>query len=229
MVSKCPRDFDDATVREKCERSYASILNANVDFMDMIPVTDGIAGITYRNRHCMECNNGTQPFIKWKTYVTCKQPTFLPKNRFDVIKRLERLCHLEYRRPETVPVGFQDRPCSRVIDRCSVNDDAFLTSACASYTSHYKGYKNIHCWLCNGNNKQSATPVCLNKHSSSMIGFRGLFDLEGIPFDVTEKNDGKLCDMNSKYDESVVNYFPFFFLTKPTERQGPEVINYFHA
>ena len=215
MVSKCPRDYDNVAIKEKCEIDYAYIVNSSVDFMEVVPITDLKTEITYRNLLCMKCNIAAAHtlFLKWETSVDCEQSHHLPLNRYDVIRSLGP-CHLIFKLPEVK----YERPCTRAIDRCNVtgtyvNSSEFMTSACASYTSYYKGYKNVHCYICNGNSEQSVEDKCKYTTSFHKTEFIGVFDLDGILDDVTDtREEDKRCGIGSKYDTaSVSKHRAFWF------------------
>ena len=110
------------------------------------------------------------------------------------------------------------KACTYLIDRCNVTglytgEDPFLERACASYTSIYKHYKNVicylcngHCYLCNGNPEDSTVDECPLLHTWSMIGFVGKFDFG----DTSQKNEFEIgikamCDSTSMYDKITVS------------------------
>ena len=51
MVTTCPRGFKDEIMNEKCATGVL-----DVALRDMIPVTSKLSGLTYKNKHCLVCN-----------------------------------------------------------------------------------------------------------------------------------------------------------------------------
>ena len=66
MVVHCPDEFRDKLTIDKC--------NAGMDgaaLLDMIPVTSKLSGLTYKNKHCLMCNEKLQAeiFIEWRVEI----------------------------------------------------------------------------------------------------------------------------------------------------------------
>ena len=66
MVVHCPDEFRDKMTIDKC--------NAGMDgaaLLDMIPVTSKLSGLTYKNKHCLMCNEKLQAenFIEWRVEI----------------------------------------------------------------------------------------------------------------------------------------------------------------
>ena len=89
MVSKCPVNYENVTIKEACERKYDFSADSVIDIAELIPVTDNSSEITYINMHCAECNqadNGS--LVRWNTEVACKDgPPFLSDSRNNLIKK----------------------------------------------------------------------------------------------------------------------------------------------
>ena len=89
MVSKCPVNYDNVTIKEACERKYNFSADSVIDITELIPVTDNSSEITYINMHCAVCNqadNGS--LVRWNTEVACKDgPPFLSDSRNNLIKK----------------------------------------------------------------------------------------------------------------------------------------------
>ncbi|XP_053406331.1 uncharacterized protein LOC123565486 [Mercenaria mercenaria] len=97
------------------------------------------------------------------------------------------------------------KPCSGVIDRCNVTGnwyqyDYALETACMSYTSEYKGFKNIHCFLCNGNTLTNEDSICERESGehgdTSFVALLDFYDLDGT----SSKSKVTKCSSGSKYD-----------------------------
>ena len=69
MVTTCPRGFKDEIVNEKCA---AGMLD--VELRDMIPVTSKLSGLTYKNIHCLVCNEKlrAENIIEWSAEIVSK-------------------------------------------------------------------------------------------------------------------------------------------------------------
>ena len=85
MVVYCPNEFRDKLTIDKC--------NARMDgaaLLDMIPVTSKLSGLTYKNKHCLMCNEKLQAkqFIEWRVEIMSngvhREHIFIPSLDFIV-------------------------------------------------------------------------------------------------------------------------------------------------
>ena len=51
MVASCPVSFVSGSIKNKCQAGFES-----ATITDIIPVTSSVTGITYVNKHCLQCN-----------------------------------------------------------------------------------------------------------------------------------------------------------------------------
>ena len=51
MVASCPVSFVSGSTKNKCQAGFES-----ATITDIIPVTSSVTGITYVNKHCLQCN-----------------------------------------------------------------------------------------------------------------------------------------------------------------------------
>ena len=120
--------------------------------------------------------------------------------------------------PKTVPAGSV-KECQYLIDHCNVTglytaEDPSLMAACSSYTSVYKHYKNIHCYLCNGNSESTVEDKCPLVSIGIRPHFKGIFSQSEMSSNLNSVKD--MCFSMSKLDGSPVSklatrrlYFPF--------------------
>ena len=206
MVSKCLSSYYNKALKEKCEQNDKYFSNAIHDITETIPVTDDITKITYKNRYCAICNEiSNETTVLWQTDVQCNDDTpFLTDSRENLITSIKEestRCVLSHIPPDRSRAALKQ--CTYVIDRCNVTglytaDIPSLRAACSSYTSVYKNYKNIHCYLCNGNSEDFVEDKCLLIGFATNAGFTGTLNLNGSLLPSNDK-DG-ICDSRSKFD-----------------------------
>ena len=54
MVASCPMSFVNSSTKNQCQKGFESTKSTKI--ADIIPVTSSITGITYVNKHCLQCN-----------------------------------------------------------------------------------------------------------------------------------------------------------------------------
>lgn len=214
MVAKCPPSYTNKDLKERCEKQFDYFADSSEDFTDIVPVTDNATEVSFKNVYCAVCNNITEDdIIKWGTNVVCTtNPPFLVDYTENVKKALHDRtgCYLEFSLPDTMPTSAAKKACNYLIDRCNMTglfypEDPFLKKSCASYTSVYKHYKNVHCYLCNGNSEESVEETCLLPNYATMVGFEGTFTFDKMPTDITRRNHTDVkCYSGSVYDKHTV-------------------------
>jgi len=92
-------------------------------------------------------------------------------------------CYLYFSPPADAVPHLQR--CPEDIHRCNTTGqwreyDPFLESACFSYKSVYKGFRNVHCFLCNGHTADEIGTLCNNDKDATdpkpMYTFISLLD-----------------------------------------------------
>ena len=242
MVAKCPKDFDDETVRMNCENDLAEVQDQ--DPLLNIPVTNKKSRLTYRNYFCAICNDdfNEEHLRAWQPRIEC--PDYLLKTPIEEIKdniiwneeksgwgfemdgtngKKWYQCVIDPYIP--LDLEFFVRPCHPWISNCTI-DDPVLADFCSAYAGYVavntQIYRNIHCALCN-NETSDAYIACddyLRLRSSDTwndfnpIAFSVLFDL----------NDGdgvgrvgSKCGLGKLYD-------PFFKKCRRMYCPGKDVV-----
>ena len=221
MISMCPSDYSDDSVKEKCERRYDEqdplqpneVYNA--DIVEIIPVSDNTTLIPYKNINCAICSEiNVNQVVPWDTEVVCsKHEPFLFHNGKAELRWLSARndCRLSYTTPDPVKPGAKQ--CDYLIDRCNSTwlyheKNPFLERACASYTSVYKHYKNVHCYLCSGNTEESFADECFLTPHGEIVGFTGILHFKEILPDLEkENNKDAICDLTvDLYANLTVSY-----------------------
>ncbi len=156
-VDSCPRDYQDAFVKEKCENAVMP-----ETFLE-IPVSSRDTGLLYRNYYCAICAGDTNLVIwniKWKCN---REPSgFNPEDTDlfldDIWMHGSGGCSFEYVAPHP---GVTYRKCKSNLSRCpkSYRNDR-VAQKCKRYTSYvYVGenpnqiFRNEFCAECYGVNE----------------------------------------------------------------------------
>ena len=163
LITECSDSYQNEDVRNKCQKPYSEF-NFVMDIPGYLPVTDNRTMDSYKNMFCGICNLVPRSeLIFWDTEVECKE--LIALNETETIRSLsdieqfiarEERCNLVFKVPSHLKNRQPHiRTCFPYIDTCNVTGlwqqyDPALESLCTSYWSSYKGYRNIHCYLCNG-------------------------------------------------------------------------------
>lgn len=219
FVVQCPVGYSDESIRSKCLRDFWEF-----DFSEkasyMLPLTSLSRNMTFKNYYCWLCHKSkediTENVVQWKAELTCDYGQAFIKSVTDIPTVLysDPHCNLFFRKPD---LPFIMEPCTPLVDRCNrtgqwKNYDLYLEQACLSYTSVYNStYKNVHCFLCNGNSEQDIEEMCEQGESQSTPhSFLALLDfnkLDGATADTDteEKADLISCSYNARYDRLTVS------------------------
>ena len=150
MISKCPDDFDDKGIKEKCERRNGNALE------DQLPVTvtDNDRTVTFANKYCAECHLvPKEKLINWIVRVECKESTFNFWSKASLLADVEATndCYLVFQ-----PISSDHhKKCFNGISKCNITGewkiyDNFTDRACQLYTAPFLEYINPFCAVCNG-------------------------------------------------------------------------------
>ena len=222
LVTNCPESYSNNAVKENCHKAYSDF-DFVADIPGYLPVTDNKTMISYKNKYCALCNHVSRSdLIFWEVDVVCadidgKEETIQLRSLSDVNKLTneDSDCNTVFE----VPHGLQNREpsiqqCIPYVDRCNVTGDwkqynAEMETLCMSYMSVYKGYKNIHCYLCNGLGILSIVEACEHDSASwEPSTFVTLLDFNNL--EVAEDDETltqEMCPVNQKYDFWAVNMF----------------------
>ena len=222
LVTECSESYHDEDAREKCLKSYSDF-DFVVDVPGYLPVTDNRTMTSYKNLFCGLCNHVPRSeLLFWEAEVECNDSIVLEttetvQSLSDVEKFIARdsRCNLVFK----VPYLLRNRPpfirrCN--IDKCNVTGrwkqyDAKLESLCTSYLSSYKGYKNVHCYLCNGFDRSAIEEICDVDTEWQPSSFVSLLDFNNLEHsdkeEIPEKTREQICPEGQKYDVWAVSSF----------------------
>ena len=161
MIETCPLNVVQA-VNSKCAFSV-DMKNK----LQNVPVTSRKTGLTYRNIHCLRCNEESGVKIEpWDIEIQCQEFAdfnFLSSYE-EVIEQAERgRCNISY---SSIAVNsLWDDVCygspklnnsdtSKVINKCNVTGtwnvfDPDIEYMCKMYDNKFRVFKNIFCYMCN--------------------------------------------------------------------------------
>ncbi|KAL4223471.1 hypothetical protein ACF0H5_016942 [Mactra antiquata] len=205
MISRCPRDFEDNYVRDKCHMNYNQF-----DFSEKLsylpPYSSDEKKLIYKNYHCAKCNNADMlTLVQWFIKITCYDYFFQLSDIYLLPGLIGWKCELHFVPPNNHD-WVQDNSCSYSIDRCNTTGlwktyDLQLELACLSYRSVYKGYKNVHCYLCNGFNREDIESTCdLQSGNGGAPSFLALLDFNDLEDDISMDQENPKCQPSSVLD-----------------------------
>ena len=156
-VSKCPQDTDVKTSKF-CEDPYSTH-----DILINLPVTSKTTNITYKSRHCAECNSDRN-VIPWKWGVSCPRKDYAAVlSKFNYLSEItdvvrvanDTKCNIELSPEPDVHLSDLFKHPDGYISTCNLTGtwDSFdkdVASSCDSNYINFDGvYKNIFCRICN--------------------------------------------------------------------------------
>lgn len=158
MVTKCPLNFRDENLKEKCEQRTMkdNILNP--------PVSDRNFVFTYRNKYCAECSN-VFDYEPWLLRFVCYSDMYADVDLY-FLETLEDFMNEIYEFPfcslfNVKPSNKEIRQCNYygIVSECNVTGrwkeyNEFIDVACQTYTTIFEldifTYRNVFCAICNG-------------------------------------------------------------------------------
>lgn len=186
IVKSCPRDYEDAFVKEKCEDERAE------DQFYQLPVTGITTGVLYRNVFCAICA-GDRNVTFWTVKIECEAgPSNSWKTEGEIshdnsksliqssLDSSAQNCLIRYEHPPDLPF----RKCKSHFNKCDKNfhGDRKIEKKCKSYTSFVYAslhvFKNKHCGICNHVNE---TYLSCEDMRTPIPPFMGEQGPEGIP------------------------------------------------
>ena len=221
LITKCADDTDaDSTVKDNCLKEYSEF-DFTTDIPAYFPVTDNTTMVSYKNEYCALCNDIPKSnLIYWGAKVECetvdnREDTEI-QSLSDVYKLIteDSTCNVVFLIPyELLYRQPFIQQCIPYQNRCNMTGrwqeyDADLESLCLSYESAYKGYKNVHCYLCNGYDVSTIKEICMGESPnwlpSSFITLLDFNDLEVADEDLKSSKERE-CSKNQKYDHWAVS------------------------
>ena len=74
MISRCEHGPLDSEIIEKCENP-----KFDTSFQSLIPVTDTVTGVIYKNTYCTQCNKVNEAALKsWGFRIGCDETLHFP-------------------------------------------------------------------------------------------------------------------------------------------------------
>ena len=212
MVNKCDPENSDITSRNLCE-TPGYVLEA------VIPVTDPVSDVHYRNKFCAYCNgiDKTLPIIEWKFKIRSGEHLSFPMENFlQFIHRTRS--NFFYEPPEYLNVQKCYPPPPFTIEMCnetglwSVFDDA-IEHACHSFLDPFNStYKNYFCFLCNSPESVSTEDwICLlgSKYAPSFSVGESFYSTTLHPELIEQSKEHLNCGNKQFKDEAAVSLTSF--------------------
>ena len=210
VINDCPKDFQNDTVRAKCNGTDRTELK------DFVWVSDEDRGTIFQNKHCAICHESFK-VNKWELKTTCHdalglsfvnwKATLLAKEDCDIINIPPR--------SQMVPEKYEcfDHSNNGLYSACNMTGfwktyDPDIESACLSSSWPYwvpfdylkKKANNIFCSICNGDPRPAHT-ICRGsvneKHHG--VSLSVLLDFDALD-DTRESYDDRQCTISEVYD-----------------------------
>ena len=206
MVSACPDDFINKLIIDKCIANMEGM-----ELSDMIPVTSKLSGLTYKNKHCLMCNEkfNAEYLVEWRVELVSNGVSYhyfffpSPDSVVDTFNR-NSVAHTNI---QFVP-GDESltKPC-RVYDIISCNQtglwdthDKLIETICIDgyqlpiiheINNQRLKFKNIACLYCNTGGDLSGTQLSCGYwrivESGLVSTFRQTLNLESIVSDSQDR------------------------------------------
>ncbi|XP_069943693.1 uncharacterized protein [Cherax quadricarinatus] len=188
MKGNCRAGWQDAEVARLCEAGSPADISSSADPVGNLPVTS-ITSVTYTNYYCAICNQDSHNLTLWKVRLVC--PSLQVNGTKDPVKQdsLRHLqmidnswgiysddnglkvfheCNIESQAPSSV----QQRMCRPSVGECGTGwRQHHIQQQCNSYTALVQTqsttYKNLHCALCNNENRDNLS--CIAPASPAII------------------------------------------------------------
>ena len=222
LITKCSEDYHVEGVKEKCLRKYSDF-DLVTEIPEYLPVTDNRTMTSYKNLFCGLCNHVSRSeLIFWDTEVECNESIVLDETqRIRTLSDIEQFiardnrCNLVFEEPYYLQFRepFIQR-CNAYIERCNITGlwqhfDPELESLCTSYISSYMGYRNVHCYLCNGFEISTVEDICVESAPTwRPSSFVSLLDFNNLELsekeDKSDSTETRVCPKGQTYDSLAV-------------------------
>ncbi|BFZ05495.1 hypothetical protein BsWGS_08533 [Bradybaena similaris] len=149
IVSRCPREMVDESLRDKCEQLSPPL-------MPRILATLPGGSVVFKNVFCAQCHHVVGSYLKvWSPKIECDEDSQEPRSKTvasaDLLQRIESgQCHARYDvNLQTYPLRY----CKPGTNRTNIiNDDDQCSEMdrilCRAYYFQYDNYTNPHCEKC---------------------------------------------------------------------------------
>ena len=181
MISKCPPDTDNLSIKHYCENP-----GSDGTFESVVPVAFYPEFKTFRNRYCAYCNNIDMSVLieSWSVEISCDHSLSLMTSDL-FTAAMEKKCRFTFIPPEYLVYSECITPEYTIADCPESEDDNAIRQACNSYVDPFnRTYKNYFCYLCNVKTRippQDWTcPEPQRGSPDDSAVFRGTFFLDNI-------------------------------------------------
>ncbi|ESO99945.1 hypothetical protein LOTGIDRAFT_158107 [Lottia gigantea] len=151
-VTKCPKDFKDGELLQKCEQTSPD------NWRSMQVVSDPDSKVTYRNKYCAECHGVGSPALKWDISIYCERdppkPPFNRKQDVYLAAVKDESCVIIFILADSTLF----RPCGNTVSYpriCNATGqwgvyDPLIERGCLTFPANQvRYYANIFCYMCN--------------------------------------------------------------------------------
>ena len=207
MVTKCDPDFSNIAITQLCQRPRNELET-------LVPVTDLISNINFRNKFCAQCNNLdiNISVISWKLQIhSYDHISFPTDNLLEHIRQTKG--NIFFVPPDYVSVQNCDPVPSYEISSCNETGewplyDDIIAKGCDSFIDPFNyTYKNYFCYLCNnGQDVSTQDWICPEKDINPEgipVVFSAIIDQEIVTAKPTA--DSLICESSQFKDEILVS------------------------
>ena len=150
LIGNCPPHNTDKRLESLCTAK-----SSTADLFGMLPVSDFIDKIDYKNVFCARCNHAKNQTY-WKFSASCKSALDLPRNRSLMLQYIMSSCEWSFEPPSDY--SSHSKRCLAVQEICPhselVETEPLLPDLCSFYAfpvCYNVRTKNPHCEICKGN------------------------------------------------------------------------------
>ncbi|CAL1283318.1 unnamed protein product [Larinioides sclopetarius] len=225
IVDACPENYKDSyNLLSRCQ-----VVDSFSNPLEAVPVTVVSSGITYKNRHCAECNGASRSsFQSWLAHLNCvaldptnfkrlqiNESSIWPKLKYSLRRWTWAVeiddefyrCQMAFDKPDNLSTVRLCR--ANTVDSCPPSfPRASVKRLCGAYSAvvydRENSYKNPHCAICNY--KRVKDLNCLDTElfmRSAKVRFPFTLLLDTDRHNETEVAKYPLCPAGQRYD-------PFF-------------------
>ena len=150
LIGSCPPHNTDKRLESLCTAK-----SSTADLFGMLPVSDFIDKIDYKNVFCARCNHAKNQTY-WKFSASCESALDLPRNRSLMLQYIMSSCEWSFEPPSDY--NNHSKRCLAVQEICPhlelVQKEPLLPDLCSFYAfpvCYNVRTKNPHCEICKGN------------------------------------------------------------------------------
>ena len=217
LIAKCPARNQRDLNTQFCERTGNSVL---ID--DIIPVSDPVTNVHYKNKYCALCNGISleTKLIQWKLKVYNDHYISIPNERLLAVIE-EQKGNVLFIPPSFLYVEKCSWP-AYTVSTCNETGlwdeyNEVTEEACHSFIDPFNStYQNYYCYLCNSPSSWETVPLvdtnCIEPYIPPIIDitppFFAILDAAVVTGDQREENT-LICDGNQFADYSKVSIFSY--------------------